>query len=146
MLEKGFTVPELLQPALPPAVSWFPLPPGWIYLGFILLAVLLIAFFFLFARWRRNLWRRQAQALLKKTHNADNWLTLIKRILLTHQPRSQISRERLPGQLLQHVPVDEDLRQQLSARYCQPDNQLDESDNSRLRTQLSRWIKELPHV
>lgn len=146
MLEKGFTVPELDLPALPQAVSWFPLPPGWLYLGAIILAIVFIALFLWFARWRRNLWRRQAQALLKQPHNADSWLTLIKRVLLTHQPRSDISRERLPEQLLRAVPVDEDLRQQLSARYCQPDNELDEHDDARLRVQLSRWIEGLPHV
>ena len=32
MFEKGYAVPELLTPALPPAPSWFPLPIGWLIL------------------------------------------------------------------------------------------------------------------
>lgn len=37
MLEKGFTVPNLAEPALPGSPSWFPLPPGWIVLGILVL-------------------------------------------------------------------------------------------------------------
>ncbi len=42
MLEKGFTVPDLAEPALPAAPSWFPLPAGWLVLGVMLLVALLI--------------------------------------------------------------------------------------------------------
>ncbi|RJT23397.1 DUF4381 domain-containing protein [Buttiauxella izardii] len=146
MLEKGFSVPELLSPALPQSLSWFPLPPGWFVLGGVLLIALIIFGLFRLARWRRNVWRREALASLQQPHSADSWLELIKRILLIHQPRSLISHTLSPEQLLQQVEIDTDLRQQLSAKYCQPDNQLDANQNARLQTQLKNWLEKLPYV
>lgn len=146
MLEKGFSVPELLSPALPQSLSWLPLPPGWFVLGGVLLIALIILGLFRLARWRRNVWRREALASLQQPHSADSWLELIKRILLMHQPRSLISHTLSPDQLLQQVEIDTDLRQQLSAKYCQPDNQLDANQNTRLQTQLKNWLEKLPYV
>ncbi|MFG6655116.1 DUF4381 family protein [Scandinavium sp. M-37] len=146
MLEKGFTVPALAQPALPPSPSWFPLPPGWLVLGALLLAVVAVVLFFRYARWRRNRWRREAQALLPASHSVDGWLNLIKQVLLVHQPRAAVSQSLTAESLLQPVPLENDLRQQLCARYCQRDNQLAEADESRLRRQLASWLKELPDV
>lgn len=146
MLEKGFNVPALLLPALPQKISWFPLPPGWFVLGGVLLLVLLVYLLFRFARWRRNLWRREAQAALQQPHSADSWLELIKRILLMHQARSHISHTLSLQQLLQQVEIDNDLRQQLSDKYCQPDNQLDAAQNARLQSQLNTWLEKLPYV
>ncbi|RPH28605.1 DUF4381 domain-containing protein [Buttiauxella warmboldiae] len=146
MLEKGFSVPELLSPALPPGLSWFPLPPGWFVLGGMLLIGLTIFLLFRLARWRRNLWRREALAALQQPHSVDSWLALIKRILLMHQPRHHISHALSPEQLLQQVAIDNDLRQQLSTRYCQPDNQLEAIHNARLQSQLKNWLEKLPYV
>lgn len=146
MLEKGFSVPELAEPVLPEPPSWFPLPPGWYVLGTLLLIILLVYIVIRIARWRRNLWRRQALQALSQSHTADSWLLLIKRVLLVHHPRQQISAALVPEQWLQEVPLDEALRQQLSQRYCQPDNQLSEHDTDSLRTQLRAWIERLPYV
>lgn len=146
MLEKGFSVPELAEPVLPEPPSWFPLPPGWYVLGTLLLIILLVYIVIRIARWRRNLWRRQALQALSQSHTADSWLLLIKRVLLVHHPRQQISAALVPEQWLQEVPLDEVLRQQLSQRYCQPDNQLSEHDTDLLRTQLRAWIERLPYV
>lgn len=146
MLEKGFTVPHLAEPALPASPSWFPLPPGWFVLGAILLIAVLIFALFRYARWRRNLWRRQALSALSQPHSADSWLLLIKRILLVHHPREAISAAPNPMQWLQQVPLDDALREQLSQRYCQRENRLNDSDNARLRTQLHAWIERLPYV
>ncbi|MCT4714255.1 DUF4381 domain-containing protein [Enterobacteriaceae bacterium H18W14] len=146
MLEKGFSVPELLQPALPQSPSWFPLPPGWFVLAAVLLIALLLFVLFRFARRRRNLWHRQAQAALQQPHSVDSWLALIKRILLMHQPRADVSRLLTPEQLLEQVNIDNDLRRQLSEKYCQPDNQLDASHNARLSAQLKSWLEKLPYV
>ncbi|CAM3866130.1 DUF4381 domain-containing protein [Rahnella bruchi] len=146
MLEKGFSVPDLFQPALPGRFSWFPLPPGWYVLAALLAAILLIFLFYRLARWRRNLWRRQALAALRQPQDADGWLELIKRILLMHQPRDVVSQWLTPEQLLQQVAIDADLRQQLSDRYCQPDNALDAKQNARLQSQLTHWLEKLPDV
>ncbi|WP_144838866.1 DUF4381 family protein [Leclercia adecarboxylata] len=146
MLEKGFTVPDLLQPPLPDAISWFPLPVGWSVLGAVLGLFLLLALLFRAARWRRNRWRRQAQAAIDATETVDRSLALIKQIQLVHQPRKQVSMQVSPAMLLQSVPLDADLRQALCDKYCQPDNQLKPGELQRLRLQLSRWLGELPDV
>lgn len=146
MLEKGFSVPDLINPALPPSISWLPLPPGWFVSGGLLLIALLIFLLFRLARWRRNLWRREALAALQQPHSVDSWLELIKRILLMHQPRTLVSHTLSPEQLLQQVEIDNDLRQQLSDKYCRPDNQLDASQAARLQTQLKNWLEKLPYV
>ncbi|VDZ89000.1 Uncharacterised protein [Lelliottia amnigena] len=97
MLEKGFTVPDLLQPPLPEAISWFPLPVGWSVLGAVLVLLLLIVVLFRVARWRRNQWRRQAQSAIDATETVDRALGLIKQIRLVHQPRKQISTQVSPS-------------------------------------------------
>lgn len=146
MLEKGFSVPELAVPALPQDISWLPLPPGWWATGGVLAIALLIVILFRLARWRRNAWRREALAALQHPHSVDDWLALIKRIQLMHQPRSRVSQTLSPDQFLQQVAIDPDLRQQLNAKYCQPDNQLDASHSARLQVQLKHWLEKLPHV
>ncbi|AWV25344.1 hypothetical protein CD187_03385 [Citrobacter youngae] len=146
MLEKGFSVPELAVPALPQSMSWFPLPSGWWLTGGVLLIALLLFALFRYARWRRNAWRREALAALHQPHTVDDWLALIKRILLMHQPRAAISQTLSPEQFLQQVTIDPDLRQQLHTRYCQPDNELDASHNARLQVQLQHWLEKLPYV
>lgn len=146
MLEKGFSVPELLLPALPQSISWFPLPPGWFVLGGGILIALTIFLIFRLARWRRNLWRRQALASMQQPQSVDSWLALIKRILLMHQSRKSVSQTLSPEQLLEQVEIDADLRQQLSKKYCQPDNQLEANQNARLQTQLKSWLEKLPYV
>lgn len=146
MLEKGFSVPKLAVPPLPQSISWLPLPIGWWVMGAIVLIALMLFALFRFARWRRNAWRRQARAALQQNHSVDGWVTLIKRILLMHKPRAVISRALSPEHLLQLVEIDDDLRQQLSARYCQPDNQLDARQTARLQLQLKHWLEKLPYV
>ncbi|MGU3413314.1 DUF4381 family protein [Enterobacteriaceae bacterium C34A] len=146
MLEKGFTVPTLANPALPPSASWLPLPPGWWVLAAILLTLLAIYLIFRFARWRRNRWRREALAAFAASHGVDEWLTLIKQVLLVHQPRETVSHLLTADALLLHVPLDPELSGQLRARYCQRENSLDAEQDSRLRTQLTQWIRELPDV
>jgi hypothetical protein len=63
-----------------------------------------------------------------------------------HQPRAAVSQWLTPEHVLQQVDIDADLRQQLSVRYCQPDNALDSEQNARLQSQLKTWLEKLPHV
>lgn len=146
MLEKGFTVPNLAEPALPGAPSWLPLPVGWFFLGGILLLILMVWSIVRLARWRRNLWRREALSALSHPHSVDNWLLLITRVRLVHQPREVVSASLDPAQWLQDVPLDKSLREQLCERYCQQDNQIGEEETQRLRNQLRAWIEGLPYV
>lgn len=146
MLEKGFTVPALATPALPPSPAWFPLPPGWLVLGAVLLVIAALVLFFRFARWRRNRWRREALTRAAASHSVDSWLGLIKQVLLVHQPRAVVSHSLTPDALLQHIPLESGLRDQLCARYCQRDNALSPGDEAQLRRELTAWLKELPDV
>lgn len=146
MLEKGFAIPELMEPLLPESPSWLPLPPGWFILGGVLLFGLLIFTIIHLARWRRNLWRRQALGAITQPHSVDSWLVLIKRILLVHHARQAISASLNPVLLLSDLPLDRDLRDQLCQRYCQPENHLSEEETLRLRQQLRTWIEGLPYV
>jgi hypothetical protein len=141
MLEKGFTVPALSHPALPQSPSWFPLPPGWLILGGLILAAITISLFFRYARWRRNRWRRDALAVMTTSKSVDSWLNLIKQVLLVHQPRAAVSNSLTVESLLQQVPLESELHQQLCARYCQRDNRLDDAQEARLRVQLTAWLK-----
>ncbi|WP_234262483.1 DUF4381 family protein [Klebsiella aerogenes] len=146
MLEKGFTVPVLLHPALPPSVSWFPLPPGWLVLGALILVALAIYLFFRLARWRRNRWRREALVAFALPHSVDSWMRLIKRIQLVHQPRNVVSHRQTPESLLEQLPLEADLKQTLCMKYCQRDNRLGPEQALRLRQQMTCWLKELPDV
>lgn len=146
MLEKGFSIPELAEPLLPASPSWFPLPPGWFILSGVILAALLIFAVIRLARWRRNLWRRQALDAITQPHSVDSWIVLIKRILLVHHSRQAISASLDPARLLSEVPLDRDIRDQLCLRYCQPENDLSERETLRLRQQLRTWIEGLPYV
>lgn len=146
MLAKGFSVPELNHPTLPAEIPWFPLPPGWYVLGALLTAAVLVFIFLRFVRWRRNLWRREARHSIRKEQSADGWLEVIKRILLVHHPRQEITGLNSPGQILATLPLDEPIRQALLSRYCQADNQLESQQNARLQQQLSRWLETLPDV
>lgn len=146
MLAKGFSVPDLAHPALPAAIPWLPLPPGWIVLGALLFAALLLWFCLRLLRWRRNWWRREARRHIRQEQSADGWLAVIKRILLVHHPRDDISTLDRPEALLARLPLDESDRQLLIGRYCQRDNRLEPDQNARLQQQLSRWLETLPDV
>ncbi len=115
-------------------------------LGALLLTLLAIYLIIRFARWRRNRWRREALAAFAASHGVDEWLTLIKQVLLVHQPRASVSQLLTADALLQQVPLDSELTGQLRARYCQRENSLDAEQDSHLRTQLTQWIRELPDV
>ncbi|ORM72136.1 DUF4381 family protein [Pantoea rwandensis] len=145
MLAKGFSTPELGHPALPSDPSWFPLPVGWEVLGVILSMLLLGTVLVFSARYRRNRWRREAQKLLPQ-QSVDDWMVMIKRVLLVQHSRETVSQWHTPEQLLAQTSLDAELQVQMCRRYCQPDNQLDTRTNAQVATQLRQWLESLPHV
>lgn len=146
MLEKGFTVPELLTPTLPAGFPWWPSAPGWTWLATLLMLVAAGILLAKLARWRRNRWRREAQLQIGVLKEADHWLALIKQINLVHRPRREVAQAVSPLELLAGVPLDDDLRALLCERYCRPDNRLTPEQNARLAKQLTAWLETLPHV
>lgn len=145
MLAKGFSTPELQHPALPESASWLPLPSGWYVLGGLLLLAIVITALKRLARHRRNRWRQEARRLLTP-QSVDSWIGFIKRVLLVHYPRRDVSQWQTPEQLLAQTPLDHELRAVLSQRYCQPENQLESAQQQRLLRQLRRWLESLPDV
>ncbi|WP_343550349.1 DUF4381 family protein [Pantoea sp.] len=146
MLAKGFSTPELAHPALPGKVSWFPLPPGWTLLGVLLLIAIIIGALLLLARYRRDRWRREARKQLARQQQVDGWLLLIKQVLLVQHSRAEVSQWQTPQQLLAHTSLDDEVRNLMCRRYCQPDNQLDAETNQRVAGQMRHWLESLPHV
>lgn len=146
MLAKGFSVPDLQHPALPAPPTWFPLPPGWSVLAVILFALLLIGISLRLMRYRRNRWRREARQQLAALHSADEWLWLIKRVLLVHHARADVSQWLTAQAILQQLPLDDASGQQLSQRYCQRDAMLEPELNQHIRQQVSQWLEGLPDV
>ncbi|MFQ2617159.1 DUF4381 family protein [Aeromonas caviae] len=146
MLEKGFSVPALLDPSLPASVSWWPLAFGWRWLGALLLLALCVMALSRLARWRRNRWRREAGAMMATLRDVDGWLAMIKRIRLVHHPRAEVARAISPAEILAGVPVDEASRYLLCERYCRPDSELTPAQNAQLARQVAAWLESLPHV
>lgn len=146
MLDKGFTVPDLALPPLPQPVSWLPLPDGWYWLAACLALGAGVWGLLRVARWRRNRWRREASALARNLDNADEWLVVVRRILLVHHPRAEVSRLQGVEAVLAQVPLDADLVTVLAEKYCQPDNRLPEPVNARIRGQIAQWLEEIPDV
>ncbi|MFQ2894180.1 DUF4381 family protein [Aeromonas caviae] len=146
MLEKGFSVPALLDPSLPASVSWWPLAFGWRWLGALLLLALCVMALSRLARWRRNRWRREAGAMMATLRDVDGWLAMIKRIRLVHHPRAEVARAISPDEILAGVPVDEASRHLLCERYCRPDSELTPAQNAQLARQVAAWLESLPHV
>lgn len=145
MLAKGFSTPALDHPALPDSPSWFPLPVGWTVLGVIALIALTGAMLVLFSRWRRNRWRREACRMLSQ-QKVDDWMVLIKRVLLVQYSRETVSQWQSPELLLAQTPLDDELRAQMCRHYCQPDNRLDAATNALVAAQIRHWLETLPHV
>ncbi|MFT4270299.1 MAG: DUF4381 family protein [Pantoea sp.] len=146
MLAKGFSVPDLQHPALPAFPTWFPLPPGWSVLAVILFALLFIWLSQRLVRYRRNRWRREARRTLQNIHSADEWLWLIKRVLLVHHARAAVSELLSAQAILQQTPLDDASCQQLIQRYCQRDAMLEPELNRHVRQQVSHWLEGLPDV
>ncbi|MDI6957543.1 MULTISPECIES: DUF4381 family protein [unclassified Pantoea] len=146
MLEKGFSVPRLQNPALPTELSWLPLPEGWYWLAAILLMTASLWLLLRIARWRRNDWRRQATRQLAMLAGADQCLNWIKQVKLIHQPRITVSSQHYVIQLLHDLPLSSELVEKLNQRYCQRDDTLAPGELISLKQQLKRWLQGLPDV
>lgn len=145
MLAKGFSIPELAHPALPADASWFPLPPGWMVLGVLLLLAVGIYLLRVLARYRRNRWRREARQQLGQ-QQVDDWMRWVKQVLLVQHSRAEVSQWQTPQQLLAQTTLDDELRLLMCQRYCQPDNQLEVETYQRVARQMRRWLENLPDV
>jgi hypothetical protein len=96
------TIAELKDIPDPAPVSWMPQAPGWWVLGALVLVLLLWIAFRRWQRWRRNRYRREAQAELAALEQAMAdpacrgqallaLPALVKRTVLAWAPRTQVA-------------------------------------------------------
>ena len=93
---------QLIQPSAPPAVSWWPLAPGWWILIAVVLGLMLWYAWLVFLRWRAN--RARRVALRELAHIARHYeqngdsvqlakelSELLRRALLAYAPRKDVA-------------------------------------------------------
>jgi len=85
---------NLVQPAAPEAVPWWPPAPGWYVLGAVILVGLAWLGWAVFRRWRANAYRREALQLvgtIVETGAAAELPEVLKRTALSAYPRADVA-------------------------------------------------------
>jgi hypothetical protein len=77
--------------ALPPEVSWWPLAPGWCFVVFLVLALLLVFLHRTWKQWRANAYRRAALRELASAQDASAIAEILRRIALAVAPRAVVA-------------------------------------------------------
>jgi len=128
----------------PPEISWWPVAPGWYFVGAIFL-ILLIAFSFrLWKNWRANAYRRAALQELEGASDVPSIAVILRRAALVAAPRSLVAKktgtawvEWLASAVPQPMP-DEVLDQLTNGIYSAHGKG---SDCSGLRRYAEQWIR-----
>ncbi len=68
----NYTIRGIEEIVIPPAVSWMPVTPAWKVAGLILLALLVMATYQAFGKWRSNQYRRDALKTITELRNAQH--------------------------------------------------------------------------
>jgi hypothetical protein len=129
--------------ALPPAVPWWPLAPGWhVVLGIVLMAALFLARR-AWKTWKANAYRRAALRELASAQDAPAIAEILRRTALAVAPRELIagkSAAAWPDWLSAHaaVAMPTTVREALAAGIYSPRTQ--ESAVAPLREYAERWI------
>lgn len=87
---------------MPPPIDTWPPAPGWVILAALGLAAVIALFYWLYRRWRRNRYRREAlrelaalRARFEERRDKAAFLvesqTLLKRVALTRYPRERVA-------------------------------------------------------
>ena len=76
---------------VPPAVSWWPLAPGWYVVIFTGLAVATFLAWRQLRQWKRNAYRREALDALRQAGSTSEIASLLKRTALSAFPRSEVA-------------------------------------------------------
>ena len=163
ILNKMFMVPkDLAELTDPQSISFMPVTPGWYWLFGLLLTVALILGFRHYYRKKRDLWRREALALLNDIEvagEAHRLPVLIKRVLLVHVPRAELSQASGRAWLEQVNRINAKLgmnqkqidfahgpASHLSDIAYRSNQDIPETELTSLYSLLRQWIKELPDV
>lgn len=125
--------------ALPPAVPWWPLAPGW----YVVLVLVLVLVYRSLKRWRANAYRRVALRELTSARDAPTIAEILRRTALAVAPREVIAGTTAsvwPDWLSAHaaVPMTATVREVLAGGIYNPRTQ--ESAVAPLREYAERWI------
>lgn len=163
ILNKMFMVPkDLAELADPQSISFMPVTPGWYWLFSIVAIVLAVVAFRRYQQKRRDLWRREALSLLQDLEVAGevhHLPVLIKRVLLVHVPRAELSQASGSAWLEQVNRINQQLgvnqaridfvsgpAQHLADVAYRSNLKIPESELTALFSMVRQWIKELPYV
>ena len=162
ILNKLFSLPDLVELPDPPAVSMWPQTVGWYWLAFFMLAGIVVSGFLQYRKWHEDLWRREALAELdhiQQSSHVKQLPTLIKRVLLMHLPRTEVNRYSGPdwqeelnilnaSMGIKNPSVDfaGKAGHLLSDIAYRPENELSKEHNLMVCSLIRQWIRELPHV
>ena len=163
ILNKMFMVPkDLAELSDPQTISFIPVTPGWYWLFGILTVVIVALGVRHYQRKRRDLWRREALTLLQDFEVAGevhNLPMLIKRVLLVHVPRAELSQasgnawleqiNRINSQLgVNQTPIDfvNGPAQHLADVAYRTHHDIPDNELMALYSMVRQWIKELPYV
>ncbi|OED44955.1 hypothetical protein ACH42_06220 [Endozoicomonas sp. (ex Bugula neritina AB1)] len=162
ILNALYQVPELAELPLPESIAFMPQTTGWVVLSAVIISVLLMLLFRRYRQWQRDLWRREARKLLShaRTKQSPEYLpTLIKRVLLRHVSRSEVTDMNSPDWLEQFTEINKRLginierinfmsaiSVQLSSVAYTPSNSLTADQVNELFDLVSLWLEELPRV
>lgn len=96
----GLNLPQLMELlhdiVMPQPIPWIPATIGWLIVGVWLLSLIGIALVHNVARYRKNRYRREAQAVLDRISESDGHVaftitSLIKRTALTAYSREEVA-------------------------------------------------------
>ena len=163
ILNKMFMVPrDLAELTDPQSMSFMPVTAGWYWLFSILTIAVIVLGFRHYYRKRRDLWRREALSLLQDLEVAgevQNLPVLIKRVLLVHVPRAELSQasgsawlkqvNRINSQLginQEHIDFVNGPTQHLADVAYRVNHDIPDNELTALYSIVRQWIKELPHV
>ncbi|MDF1660052.1 MAG: DUF4381 domain-containing protein [Verrucomicrobiales bacterium] len=128
----------------PPAISWWPLAPGWYLVAVLVLGLLLLCAFRAWKKWRQNAYRREALQKLSDASEAAEVAEILRRTALAVAPRNLISAttgdnwaDWLDSQVAE--PMSDEVRREVSRGIYDPSPVATPIDD--LKRYAESWIR-----
>ena len=144
MNDKATSLDQLHDIVVPDSVSWWPLAPGWYFVGLVAIALLVVAAVRLWQHWQANAYRRIAIGELAQAKSVRDVSELLRRTALANVSRSELSPltgEAWPDWLAQHCQTAMPLmvRSVLAESIYRPQDPAD--DLPSLKAYAADWIR-----
>ena len=143
MQDEPTSLDRLHDIATPAPISWWPLAPGWIALGFLLLAIMIWISIRRIHKWRSNAYRRAALREIGNCKTAVEIATVLRRTALAIAPRKTIAH--LNGTswadwliTLTHSPPSQNVQNLISRSIYQ--RRVDAAETEAFRRFAIHWI------